>query len=58
MAWKMPWYTITDGFDADFGVDEWAGTNAFIRDDTRVFRTYFVTGRGGEALGTRGVFWT
>ena len=29
--------TITDGFDADFGVDEWHGTNAFIRDgDTRV----------------------
>src|SRR6266446_6792036 len=23
MGWEMPWYTITDGFDADFGVDEW-----------------------------------
>lgn len=39
MDWKMPWYTITDGFDADFGVDEWHGTNAFIRDGDRVFRT-------------------
>src|SRR5271154_2708745 len=33
MSWeKIPWYTITDGFDADFGVDEWHGHNAFIRD--------------------------
>ncbi|MGZ6780047.1 MAG: DUF899 family protein, partial [Mycobacterium sp.] len=30
MGWQMPWYTLTDGFDADFGVDEWHGTNAFI----------------------------
>ena len=32
MGWKMPWYTITDSFDTDFGVDEWHGHNAFIRD--------------------------
>jgi len=30
---------ITDSFDTDFGVDEWHGTNAFIRDGERVFRT-------------------
>ena len=37
MGWEMPWYTITDDFDKDFGVDEWHGTNAFIRDgDKRV----------------------
>src|SRR5918998_563980 len=30
MGWQMPWYTITDTFDLDFGVDEWHGTNAFI----------------------------
>jgi predicted dithiol-disulfide oxidoreductase (DUF899 family) len=29
MGWTMPWYTITDDFDADFGVDEWHGTNAW-----------------------------
>src|SRR3712207_4822544 len=23
MGWTMPWFTITDRFDADFGVDEW-----------------------------------
>ncbi|MCO1659518.1 DUF899 domain-containing protein [Pseudonocardia humida] len=51
MGWSMPWYTITDGFDADFGVDEWHGTNAFIRDGERVFRTYFVDNRGDEAMG-------
>jgi predicted dithiol-disulfide oxidoreductase (DUF899 family) len=50
MDWKMPWYTITDNFDADFGVDEWAGTNAFIRYGGQVYRTYFINGRGGEAL--------
>ena len=31
MGWDVPWYTITDSFDADFGVDEWHGTNAFLR---------------------------
>jgi predicted dithiol-disulfide oxidoreductase (DUF899 family) len=51
MGWEMPWYTLTDSFDADFGVDEWHGTNAFIRDGDRVFRTYFVNARGDEALG-------
>ncbi len=29
MGWEIPWYTLTDDFDADFGVDEWHGTNAF-----------------------------
>ena len=23
MGWKMPWYTIMDSFEIDFGVDEW-----------------------------------
>jgi predicted dithiol-disulfide oxidoreductase (DUF899 family) len=52
MGWAIPWYTITDDFDADFGVDEWHGTNAFIRDGDRVFRTYFLNNRGDEALGS------
>jgi predicted dithiol-disulfide oxidoreductase (DUF899 family) len=53
MGWeKIPWYTITDDFDKDFGVDEWHGHNAFIRDGARVFRTYFINGRGDEAIGT------
>ena len=53
MGWnEIPWYTITDEFDADFGVDEWHGTNAFFRDDgDRIFRTYFVNDRGDEPMG-------
>lgn len=52
MGWEMPWYTITDSFDADFGVAEWHGHNVFIREGDRVFRTYFVNSRGDEAIGT------
>ncbi len=50
-GWEMPWYTITDSFDADFGVDEWHGTNAFIREDGKIFRTYLITARGDEQMG-------
>jgi predicted dithiol-disulfide oxidoreductase (DUF899 family) len=52
MGWEIPWYTITDSFDADFGVDEWHGHNVFIRNDDKVFRTYFNNNRADEALGT------
>jgi len=52
MDWKMPWYTMTDSFDADFGVDEWHGHNVFFRDGDRIVRTYFINGRGDEAMGT------
>jgi predicted dithiol-disulfide oxidoreductase (DUF899 family) len=53
MGWEeIPWYTITDDFDADFGVDEWHGTNAFFRDGERIFRTYFIDSRGDEAMGS------
>src|SRR5438552_8844961 len=52
MDWKMPWYTITDSFDADFGVNEWHRHNAFIRDGDKVFRTYIINTRGDEAMGT------
>jgi predicted dithiol-disulfide oxidoreductase (DUF899 family) len=52
MGWDVPWYTITDSFDADFGVDEWHGTNAFLRDGQSIFRTYFIDNRGDEAMGS------
>jgi len=52
MGWTMPWVTITDGWDVDHQVDEWHGTNAFIRDGNQVFRTYFVDARGDEAMGS------
>jgi predicted dithiol-disulfide oxidoreductase (DUF899 family) len=51
MGWDIPWYTVTDGFDADFDVDEWHGTNAFLREGDEIFRTYFVDGRGDEQMG-------
>jgi predicted dithiol-disulfide oxidoreductase (DUF899 family) len=53
MGWThIPWYTLTDDFDADFGVDEWHATNAFIRDGDRIFRTYAIDKRGDEAMGS------
>ena len=52
MGWEVPWYTITDDFDRDFGVDEWHGTNVFLNLDGEITRTYFVDGRGDEALGS------
>ncbi len=53
MGWEfIPWYTVTDDFDADFGVGEWHGTNAFIREGDRIFRTYFIDSRGDEAMGS------
>ncbi len=52
MGWgEIPWYTMTDDFDADFGVDEWHGTTAFIRVGDQVFKTYFISARGDEVMG-------
>lgn len=52
MGWQqIPWYTMTDDFDADFGVDEWHGTNVFIREGDSVYRTYFINNRGDEKMG-------
>ena len=52
MGWEMiPWYTVTDSFDADFGVGEWHGTNVFFRDGDKIFRTYFINNRGDEQMG-------
>jgi len=52
MGWTMPWFTITDSFDADFDVGEWHGHNVFFNDGKRIFRTYLINGRGDEAMGT------
>lgn len=52
MGWESPWYTIADDFDTDFGVDQWHGTNVFVRDGNDIFRSYFVDARGDEALGS------
>jgi predicted dithiol-disulfide oxidoreductase (DUF899 family) len=52
MGWEhIPWVTVVDDFDKDFGVDEWHGTNAFFRDGDQIYRTYFIYGRGDEQMG-------
>ena len=55
MGWEaIPWYTIPDDsdFDTDFGVRDWHGHNAFVRDGERIYRTYFVDNRGDEHMGS------
>jgi predicted dithiol-disulfide oxidoreductase (DUF899 family) len=65
MGWTHPWYSSFESdFNVDFGVGpktpqegvyqdgESFGLSAFIRDDGSVFRTYFTTHRGVEALGS------
>jgi predicted dithiol-disulfide oxidoreductase (DUF899 family) len=65
MGWTIPWYSW---FGGDFGVDfgtspetprvgayqdgESFGFSVFIREGDDVFRTYFTTSRGVEALGS------
>jgi predicted dithiol-disulfide oxidoreductase (DUF899 family) len=61
MGWKVPWYSSegTD-FNRDFGVTtdrgEQHGLSAFLRDGAAVYRTYFTTARGVEALGSTWTF--
>ena len=40
MGWEMPWYTMTDRFDKDFGVDEWHGHNVFFRETAKICSAY------------------
>ena len=65
MGWTIPWYS---SFASDFNVDlglspetpapgvyqdgETFGLSVFLRDGDSVFRTYFTTSRGVEALGS------
>src|SRR5918999_1609705 len=53
MGWTIPWYSSAGGaFDVDFGVTTGFGLNVFLRDGDEVFRSYFTSGRGVEALGS------
>jgi predicted dithiol-disulfide oxidoreductase (DUF899 family) len=57
MGWTIPWYSSAESdFNDDFGVtrdgSEVFGLSVLIRDGDRVFRTYFTSGRGVEALGS------
>jgi predicted dithiol-disulfide oxidoreductase (DUF899 family) len=57
MGWTIPWFSSagTD-FSRDFGVatdeGETFGLSVFLRDGDNVYRTYFTSGRGVEALGS------
>ncbi len=65
MSWTVPWYSSFESdFNVDFGVGpdtpqphvhqdgETFGLSVFLRDGDSVFRTYFTTARGVEALGS------
>jgi predicted dithiol-disulfide oxidoreductase (DUF899 family) len=65
MGWTIPWYSSFESdFNVDFGVSpgtpksdvyqdgETFGLSVFLRDGDSVFRTYFTTARGVEALGS------
>jgi predicted dithiol-disulfide oxidoreductase (DUF899 family) len=65
MGWTIPWYSSFESdFNIDFGVSpempqageyqdgESFGLSVFFRDGDEVFRTYFTTSRGVEALGS------
>ena len=53
MGWTIPWYSDTSAeFSAAAGITGGFGLSVFIRDGDEVFRTYFTSGRGVEALGS------
>jgi predicted dithiol-disulfide oxidoreductase (DUF899 family) len=61
MGWTVPWYSSSGSdFNVDFGVTtdegETFGLSVFLRDGDDVFRTYFTSGRGVEALGSNWTF--
>ena len=57
MGWTVPWFSSAGSdFNVDFGVSTDRGENfglsVFLRDGEQVYRTYFTSGRGVEALGS------
>jgi predicted dithiol-disulfide oxidoreductase (DUF899 family) len=53
MGWQLPFYSSAgNDFAADCGTAEGFGLSVFLRDGDRVFRTYFTSDRGVEAVGT------
>jgi predicted dithiol-disulfide oxidoreductase (DUF899 family) len=57
MGWTLPWLSSSESdFNVDFGLSrddgETFGLSVFLCDGADVYRTYFVAGRGVEALGS------
>jgi len=60
MGWPLPWYSSAgSSFNADLGLSteegEMHGLSVLLRDGENIYRTYFTTQRGVEALGS---IWT
>ena len=61
MGWAVPWFSSAESdFNVDFGLTtdegEEFGLSVFLHDGDSVFRTYFTSGRGVEALGSNWTF--
>lgn len=61
MGWSLPWYSSAGSdFNRDFGrttdEGEMFGLSVFLRDGDNIYRTYFTSGRGVEALGSPWTF--
>jgi predicted dithiol-disulfide oxidoreductase (DUF899 family) len=57
MGWTIPWLSSAgNDFNDDFGLTtdqgETFGLGVFLRDGSKIYRTYFTAGRGVEALGS------
>lgn len=53
MGWNVPWYAVGGDFYEAAGVQHGSfGLNVLLRDGDDVFRTYFTSSRGVEAIGT------
>lgn len=57
MSWTAPWVSSAENtFNVDLGVTvpegEHHGLSVFLRDGSDIYRTYFTTARGVEALGS------
>jgi predicted dithiol-disulfide oxidoreductase (DUF899 family) len=61
MGWSVPWYSSAGtAFNRDFGLTtdqgETFGLSVFLRDGSDIYRTYFTSSRGVEALGSAWTF--
>jgi predicted dithiol-disulfide oxidoreductase (DUF899 family) len=53
MGWDIPWFSLAgNDFNDDCGVTTGFGLSVFIRDGDDVYRAYFTSDRGVEALGS------
>jgi predicted dithiol-disulfide oxidoreductase (DUF899 family) len=51
LGWTLPFYSTNGDLNRDF-CDDAFGLNVFVRQDGKIYRTYYTTDRGVEKLGT------